>query len=374
MRSSLLRVRELARKELRQLLRDPRTRGMVFVAPVLQLLLFGYAVNTDIRQVPVFVVDHDNTDAARHLVDALVASDYFRIAGHSARSADAERALNRGTAKVSIEIPPGFARDAESSAGADVQVMIDGSNSNTATIVQGNIARIMQSVNQDIVAARTGSKSLLPIELRARAWYNPELLSRVYNVPAVIGALLQLMCLLLTSMAVVREREIGTLEQLMVSPLRAREFLLGKTLPVLFVALVDLALISVVAILWFAVPFRGSVLVLLGAALLFIITGIAMGLLLSTISRTQQEAFMAMFLLFLPLIILSGMLLPIRNMPAVFQWLTLLNPMRHFLEIVRVVFLKGQGVSELWPQLLALSALSLGTLALAVTKARRLLV
>lgn len=373
MRASAVRIREMARKEIRQLLRDPRTRAMIFVAPIIQLLLFGYAVNTDVRHIPVFVVDHDHTQPSRALVDVLVASEYFRLAGRSDRSGDADAALDRGSAELTLEIPAGYARAVKSGRGAVVQIMIDGTNSNTATIAQGYAARIVQRVSMDLLAEQSGAPALPPIDLRARAWYNPELESRMYNVPAVIGALLLLMCLLLTALAVVREREIGTLEQLAVTPLRARDFLLGKTLPVLVIAFIDLALISAVAVLWFGVPFRGSALLLLGTSFLFILNGLAIGLLVSTISRTQQEAFMTMFLIFLPLIILSGLLLPIRNMPVVFQWLTLANPLRHFLVIVRTIFLKGEGVSALWPQIAALAALALVLGSAALLRARRVL-
>lgn len=373
MRDALLRIREVARKEIRQLLRDPRTRAMIFVAPMLQLLLFGYAVNTDVRRLLTFVVDHDHSAESRLLIDALAAGEYFRVIGRSERPADLAAALDDGSAEVGLEIPAGFARDVRAGRGATVQVLLDGSNSNTATIAQGYVTRIVQRVSLELLGRQTGHEVRSAIDLRARAWYNPELLSRLYNVPAVIGALLMLMCLLLTSMAIVREREVGTLEQLMVSPIRPHELILGKTLPVLAITLVDLVLISTLAVLWFGVPFRGSALALLLGALLFIIAGLAIGLLLSGVSRTQQEAFMGMFLIFLPIIILSGLLLPVENMPRVFRWITAFNPLRHFLTIVRTVFLKGEGVDVLWRSYLALALLACGSLALALRRMATLL-
>jgi ABC-2 type transport system permease protein len=368
MRDALLRIREVARKEARQLLRDPRTRMMIFVSPVLQLLLFGYAVNTDVRRLPIFVIDRDNTEQSRFLVDAFVASDHFRVVGRSDRSADLGHALDRGSVELGIEIPAGFARDAASSRGARIQILLDGSNSNTATIAQGYANRITQRVSAEMLRERTGLAGEVPLDLRARAWYNPELVSRIYNVPAVIGALLMMMCLLLTAMAIVREREVGTLEQLMVSPIGAGELILGKTLPVLAVALIDLVLISTVAVFWFEVPFRGSPITLLSGALIFIIAGLATGLLISSVSRTQQEAFMAMFLVFLPVLILSGLLLPVENMPLFFQYITELNPLRHFLVIVRTVFLKGEGVATLWREYLTLAALAIVILGAALRR------
>ena len=361
------RVREMVKKEFRQLLRDPRTRGIIFVSPIIQLLMFGYAVNTDIRDSATFVVDYDQTAESRSLVDAFRSTGYFEVAGRSSRSRDLVRALDDGSALVGIEIPRGFSRDLAAGRGAAVQVLVDGSESNSATVALGYAQGIVQRFALDAAAAQ-GALPAGGIELRTRAWYNPTLESRVYNVPAVVGVLIMLMCLLLTALAVVRERELGTLDQLMVSPLTPGELMLSKTLPVAAVAVIDLVLISAVAVLWFDIPIRGSPPALLLAALLYILSGLAVGLLISTISRTQQEAFMTMFLFFQPAIILSGFFYPISSMPEVFQWVTLLNPVRHFLEIIRVIFLKGEGVLTLWPQYLALALMAAGVLALAVAR------
>ena len=206
------------------------------------------------------------------------------------------------------------------------------------------------------------------VDLRTRAWFNPSLASRVYNVPAVIGVIVLLMCLLLTALAVVREREVGTLEQLLVSPLSAMELMLGKTLPVAGIAMVQMGLVTTVALLWFDIPLRGSVPLLLGAAALFILAGLSFGLFISTISATQQEAFLAMFLFILPSIILSGFLYPVDTMPEFFQVLTLANPLRHFLEIVRGIFLKGSGIQDLWIQFTVLTAMSATGLAVAARR------
>jgi ABC-2 type transport system permease protein len=366
-RVSLPRLRAMVKKEFRQLLRDPRTRGVIFVAPVIQLLMFGYAMNTDIRDTATYVVDYDHTSESRRLVDAFRATGYFKIVGQSRRSQDIVRALEHGEALVAIEIPRGFARDLSSGGGTTVQIIVDGTESNSATVAQGYAQRIVQQFALDR-AASTGTLPAGGIELRVRAWYNPTLESRMYNVPAVVGVLIMLMCLMLTALAVVREREIGTLDQLMVSPLTPEELMLSKTLPVAAIAVFDLVLISATAILWFEVPMRGSPPALLAAALLYILSGLAVGLLISTISRTQQEAFMTMFLFFQPAIILSGFFYPIASMPEVFQWITLLNPVRHFLEIVRGIFLKGEGIVALWPQYLALAVMAVGVLRLAVLR------
>ncbi|MEW5791165.1 MAG: ABC transporter permease [Pseudomonadota bacterium] len=352
--ASLERIREMLRKEFLQIFRDPRLRRVIFLAPVIQLVVFGYAVSTDIHHTATFVVDHDQTQAARRLVDALTASGYFRVVGYSQRPADLVCALDHGDAVVGLEIPAGFAAALRDGSGARVQLILDGTNSNTATVAQGYAERIVQNYG-----ARLGTAAPVSLDLRERAWFNPDLASRDYNVPAVMGAIILLVCLLLTSLAVVREREIGTLEQLMVSPLTPGELIAGKTIPFGLIGLVDLAVVTGIALLWFRVPFVGSFPLLLLASVLFLLSGLGLGLLISTVSRTQQEAFMASFLVFMPTILLSGFMFPISSMPEPFQQLTILNPVRHYLEIVRGIFLKGTGLTALWPQFLAL--LLLGT-------------
>jgi ABC-2 type transport system permease protein len=346
-------------KELRQLLRDPRSRRVIFGAPIIQLIVFGYAVNTDVRNVGTFLVDHDRSASSRALIDAFTASGYFRVAGRSDSTEDLGRALDGGRAVVGLEIPAGFAADLAAGRSPAVQMLVDGTNSNTGTVVAGYAAKIVQDAGLRAVDAQGRATPLTP-ELRTRAWFNPSLESRAYNVPAVVGVIVLLMCLLLTALAVVRERELGTLEQLLVSPLSPLELILGKTLPVAAIAMIQLTLVTAVALLWFDIPLRGSIPVLLLAAALFIVAGLSFGLLLSTISNTQQEAFLAMFLFLLPAIILSGFLYPIETMPWIFQKLTLLNPLRHFLEVVRAIFLKGSGAAELWPQLVVLAVMAVG--------------
>lgn len=358
------RVFEMVRKELLQILRDRRLVRVILIAPLLQLLLFGYAVSTDVRNVPTFVVDHDRTMASRDLVQALTASGYFRLAGASARPADLVAALDRGDAMAGLVIPAGFAADLAAGR-ARAQLLLDGSDSNTATVAQSYAERIVQEFG-----ARAGGAALA-VDLRERAWFNPDLASRDYNVPAVIGAIILLVSLLLTSLAVVREREIGTLEQLMVSPLTSGELIMGKLLPFAFISLLDFALVLALALVWFKVPFEGSFLVLMLGSVLYLLGSLGVGLLISTISKTQQEAFMTSFLVFMPLLLLSGFMFPVASMPETFQWLTLANPLRHYLEIVRGVFLKGAGLEVLWPQFLYLLAMGVGLLWFASTRFRK---
>ena len=369
------RMVQLLRKEFRQMLRDPRSRRMLFVSPIIQLLIFGYAINTDVREVPTAVADHDRSEASRALVDALTASDYFVVHAQVERAADLVDELDRGDALVALEIPRGFAADLAAGRQASVQILVDGSTANTANVAMGYATQIVARWGLErrvAVMARAGVRQ--PgggVDFEPRAWYNQNLESRVYNVPAVMGQLVMMMSLLLTSLAVVREREIGTLEQLMVSPLRPSELIVGKTLPAVFVAFVDMVLITVVSLVWFQIPFRGSFLVLAVGSGCFILTGLGVGLLISTISNTQQEAFMSMFLFFLPAMMLSGMMFPIENMPRVLQVLTLANPIRHYLEIVRGVFLRAAGWSIVWPQILILLGMGVAVLAFASTRFRK---
>ena len=357
----------LIAKEFRQIFRDPRMAGVILVAPIVQLLAFGYAVSTDLDDASMFVVDHDNTRESRDLVSAMTASGYFEVTGRSPSPSDLVDALDRGDAVLGVEIPRGYAEAWLGDGGAQVQVLLDGTNSNTAAVAQGYVTRIIEGR----AAERALTGMPLPVDLRERAWYNPELASRNYNVPGVVGAVILLVCLLLTSLAIVREREIGTLEQLKVSPLTAGELIVGKTVPFGIIGMGDLVLVTTVAVLWFDVPFRGSLLLLFVASLLYVMACLGMGLLISTVSKTQQEAFMSSFLVFMPALLLSGFMSPMSSMPEIVQDITILNPIRHYIEIVRAIFLKGTGLDVLWPQFVALLLLGLALLTLATLRFRR---
>lgn len=375
MPGSMGRLVELLRKEFRQMFRDPRSKRLLFLSPVLQLLIFGYAVTTDVRHARLFVVDHDRTETSRALIDALTAGGYFDVAGRGNRPRDVVAALDHGDALMAIEIPVGFADDIASGRSASLQLLVDGTTANTANVALGYATQIVGRFGlQRRADVITRSGATLPsggVDFRVRAWFNANLESRAYNVPAVMGNILMLMSLLLTSLAIVREREIGTLEQLMVSPLTSAELIIGKTLPAALVAFVDLLLVTGMALFWFAVPFRGSFLLLVVASLCYILTGLGAGLLISTISATQQEAFMSMFLFFFPAMMLSGLMFPVENMPAALRIVAQADPIEHFLVIVRGVFLRGAGWSVLYPEVLVLAAIGLGVLAFATTRFRK---
>ncbi len=358
------RTLELVRKEFRQLLRDPRMVRILVFPPLFQLVVFGYAVSTDIRNTETFVVDRDRTRDSRELVETFTAAGYFTVTGGSSDHRDLVEALDHGDAVVGLVIPSGFSSDLRSGTGARVQLLLDGTNSNTALKARGYAESIIGQY-----AVRRGFLAVPEvIDLRERAWYNPDLSSRNYNVPGVVAAIMMIVCILLTSLAVVREREIGTLEQLMVSPLSPVELIAGKTIPFAVVGLFDLTLVTTLALLWFGVPFKGSFLFLFVAGILYLLSALGIGLLISTVSKTQQEAAMASFLFLMPALLLSGFMFPVSSMPVVFQYLTLANPLRHFLEVVRSVFLKGGGVAILWPQLAAL--LVIGTAVFGAAAAR----
>jgi ABC-2 type transport system permease protein len=344
-REKIERVLGIMRKEFRQVFRDERMSRLLFISPVIQLLVFGYAVSTDVRNVSLFVVDHNHTAASRALVDALTSGGYFRVVERSDRSSDLMLALDRGRATMGIEIPPDYSRRL-GNRDARVQLLVDGTNSNVATVALGYAEQIVQQHG----LATLAEPPPRPVDLRERAWFNPDLQSRNYNVPGVVATIMLMITMMLTALSVVRERELGTLEQLMVSPMTPGELIAGKTLPFAIIALFDMVVITVIALLWFHVPFLGQAPVLLLGAVLFLLSTLGLGLLISTVSNTQQEAFLTTFMVIMPTMMLSGFMFPVTSMPAVFQWLTLANPLRHYLEIVRAVFLKGAGIDALWRQ------------------------
>jgi ABC-2 type transport system permease protein len=356
-------------KEFIQILRDPRMKAVIFVMPVLQLIVFGYAVTTDITEIPTAVADFESSQQTRELVRGFERSGYFKVTRRVGSAAEVRDLVDRGTVKAALQFDPGFTRDLLRGRTAAVQVIVDGTDSNTASVVTDYASRIIAQYNgeasREVLAAQRVARGapgaadprLGQIDLRSRTWYNPDLRSRNYNVPGVIAIIIMLTSLLLTSMAIVREREIGTMEQLMVTPIRPAELILGKTLPFALIGFFDVALITAVAVLWFEVPIRGSLPLLFGATALYLLSTLGIGLFISTVSQTQQQALMSTFFFYLPAILLSGFMFPIANMPVAVQYVTYANPLRHFLVIIRGIFLKGSGPSILWPQMLALLVL-----------------
>jgi ABC-2 type transport system permease protein len=373
----LERLKAMLIKEFIQVLRDRRMRFIIFVVPAVQTIIFGYAVNTDVRNVSTAVYDRDNTTESRELVARFVSSGYFTIGEYISREEKVRELVDRGKAKAVLRIDSGFGRTLAGGRAAPVQLILDGTDSNTAGIVLSHAARIAAKYSEDIQrqqAARTGrTQDLGGVRLESRAWFNSNLESRNFYVPAVITNIVFIITMLLSSMAIVREKEIGTIEQIIVTPIRKTEFILGKTIPFVLIGFIDVAIISAVGAYWFQVPIRGSFLLLFGATGLFLMSSLGIGLLISTVSRTQQQAMMSAFMVIFPAMLLSGFAFPIENMPTPVQWLTLLNPIRYYLVVIRGIFLKGVGAPILWTQLAPLALLGLVILLFAVRRFRKTL-
>ncbi|MBL8239679.1 MAG: ABC transporter permease [Bryobacterales bacterium] len=357
------RIVTILRKELLQVLREPRLRMMVILPPVMQLIIFGFAVNMDVENARVAWWDQDRSAASRELGAMLANSRYFQVVALPESEEEAQLLLDKGEVLSVVRVGPGFGADIDRGRAGQVQVLMDGTNSNDAGIVSAYVARIVTNVGRARTGATAGG-----VDVHQRAWFNDELKSRNYFVPGVVMNIITIITLMLTAMAIVREKEIGTMEQLMVTPIRPMELMLGKTIPFALIGLFDMALATGTALVVFHVPFRGTAWMLLGASGLFLLSTLGTGLFLSTISRTQQQAMMSAFFFFTPAFMLSGFTFPIRNMPEGIQWITYLNPLRYFIEVLRGVFLKGTGVEILWPQLAAMG--SIGVAILLVSAAR----
>ena len=370
----------IVRKEFIQALREPRMRILLFVPPLLQLILFGFAVNLDVDHARIAWMDMDRTPESRDLRYRFEGSGRFDVVAEPRDEQEVRRLLDHAEVEAVIRVLPNFARDLLRSGGAQVQVLTDGTNSNTASLVSSYASEVIAEYSSDALANRqnalvltrsphaAANLSMPQVEARTRVWFNPDLHSRIYFVPGVVANIIMLVTLMLTALAIVREKEIGTMEQLMVTPVRPIEVMLGKTLPFAVVGIVDVVVITVAALVVFRIPLRGSPLLLLGCAVLYLLTSLGAGLFLSTISQTQQQAMMASFFFSTPAFMLSGFAFPIRNMPVFVQYLTYLDPIRYFMEIVRGIFLKGVGISVLWPQMLAL--LVFGVTVLGLSSAR----
>ncbi len=360
------RIRHMLIKEFIQVFRDPRMRAVVFVMPIVQVLVFGYAVTTDVRHVPIAVIDFDNSIASRELTAQFTETEYFDLVGHVTTDAEAERLIDHGDAQAVLRINHGFEANLRAGRTVPLQLLVDGTDSNTAGIVLDYSARIAGRYGNSVLLTRLnrmgGGFSAEPLTVETRAWFNENLESRNYYVPGVIAILVMLITLMLTSMAVVREKEAGTMEQIMVTPITPGEFILGKTLPFAVIAYADVVAITLVAVFWFEVPLKGNLLLLFVATGLYIMTTLGIGLIISTMSSTQQQAMMGTFFFYLPAVLLSGFMFPIANMPEPVQWLTYANPLRYFLVIIRGIFLKGVGPSVLWTQMAALLGMGVGTL------------
>jgi len=371
------RIRHLLKKEFIQTLRDPHTRWLLFGPPIIQMLVFGYAATMDIRRVPMAVLDFDQSQESRDLVERFAANRYFELRSYASRRGALQDGIDRGDFLATLEIDGGFGERLRNGHGATVQVLVDSSNSNTALVALGYLNQIGTRFAQDYQMdrlQRTASHlvAAMPrIDLETRPWFNEGLESRWYFVPGVIGNLMMMMVMLLTAFAVVREREIGTLEQLMVTPIRRWEFIVGKTVPFFLIGLFDAGLVAAIGTLWFGVPFRGSITVLAASIMIFLLAALALGLFLSTIAITQQQARNSAFFFTMPMTTLSGFGTPISSMPPFFQKVSYVNPLRHIVTILRSVYLKGVGVDVLWVEMVPMGVVAALLLTISIVRFKK---
>ncbi len=366
------RIGFLVWKEFLELRLNPRLLGLVLIAPIVQLTLLGYAATTDVRDVPVVVADGDRTPRSRELIARFDASRNFTVIDTVTTVEDVEPYLERGRAWMALSIPAGYAANVAAGRPETLQVIADGTDSNSTTVALGYATSLVGTYAQELVEAATGRPVRTGVDARIRVWFNPQLESRFFMIPGVLALVLLVVTTILAAMAIVREKELGTLEQLNVTPLRRWELILGKLLPYGIVGFVDILLVVAVAVFWFQVPLRGSFALLLAMSLLYVLCTLSLGLFVSTVSDTQQQAMLtAMFFFMMPMIYLSGFIFPIENMPAAIQPITYLMPLRYYLVIVRGIFLKGIGPSLLWPQAAALAAWGAIVLSLAVARSRK---
>jgi ABC-2 type transport system permease protein len=360
-------------KEIRQIGRDRRTLMILLFVPAFVLLLYGYALNFDIRNVALALQDNDRSRASRELLSAFVNSGYFDLVREVSSDADITRVLDRGDARAVLVVPTGFGRDTASGRPTTVQLVINGDNANTATTVMGYGLTIIGTLStQYELQARLGSTSGPLVTVEPRVWYNPELRSAFFLVPGLIAYIAMLTAVVSTALSIVREKEVGTMEQVRMSPIGTVTYVLGKTVPYFGISLISAMSIVGLAMLMFDLPMRGSWAMLLVAISLFLIGALAFGLLISTLAETQQVAFqLALLTSYLPTLMLSGFIFPISSMPAFLQGVTYIVPARYFLIALRAIVLKGVGVAAFWQELLALAVFATVILALASLRLRR---
>ncbi len=370
------RLVSLVRKEFIQIVRDPRTLYFTFAIPVIQLFLLGYTATTDVRNVPLAVFDQDRGPAARRLIDAYLSADYFRVIQTVGSEAEMRALIDDGDALAGMVIPPDYGQKIAAGRTATVAFVLDGSDPNVASTSFAAAELIGQAHSTEITVERLAQRGILSqfqpsLEVRAQVWYNPDMVSAFFMVPALIGMILQLMTAMLTATAIVRERERGTIEQLIVTPLRSGELILGKMIPYVIIAFFDTLEILVVGTLWFGVPIRGSLSLLLALTALFLVGSLGIGLFISTVARTQQEAMMLSWFTLLPTVFLSGFFFPLAAMPPVLRVISYVIPLRYYLIIIRSVLLKGVGAGSLISEIVALAIFGAVVMAAAALRFRK---
>jgi ABC-2 type transport system permease protein len=366
------RLLHIMRKELLELRQDPSLFGLVIMAPIIQLTLLGYAATTDVRDVPMIVVDQDRSAASRALVSRFDASENFLVVDSLTSIDGVDDYLDSGDAWLALVIPADYGERVAAGGPSVVQVLADGTDANSTNVALGYAGSLVAAYERELAAASGAVRATPLVSPEIRVWFNPQLESRIFMIPGILALLLLVITTNLSSMAIVRERELGTLEQLNVTPLARWQLIAGKLLPYAGIGMLDVLLVVAVAVGWFEVPLRGSFWLLLAMCLVYLLSTLGLGLFVSTISRTQQQAMMtASFFFLIPMVFLSGFVFPIENMPEIVQPVTYLVPLRYFLIILRGIFLKGVGLETLWPQALALLAWGLAILGLATLRSSK---
>ena len=367
-------ILHIIRKEFLQILRDRKMLPIIFIAPILQLIVLGYAANLDVRNIPTIVCDLDRSSVSRELIDKFTNSGYFVANRYVDDIRDIDKHIDNGTASLAIVIPIDFSTDIRAGRSAELQIIADGSDANMATIGLNYAETIVAIYSADIAVKRIertlgSGAGVAGINPELRVWYNPELKSRNFIVPGILGLLLMLTTMVLTSLAIVKEKEIGTMEQLVVTPIKPYQLIIGKLTPFVIIGIVDIILILLVATFWFNIPVRGSVTFLFVLCIVFLMTTLGLGLFVSTVSKTQQQAMMtSTFFVMQPMLFLSGFIFPIENMPRIIQLYTYSLPLRYFFVIVRGLFLKGIGFAELWDESLILFLFGIAILSLSIMR------
>jgi ABC-2 type transport system permease protein len=372
------RLRQMLVKEFLQLFRDPRMRGMVLVVPVVQMLVIAFALTSDVTDISTAVLDDDNTRTSRELVQAFTSSNYFKIVKVLNASSDIKPVLDKGSAQVALHIQAGFENEVNAGRTAKVQLLADGTKSNSCSIIFAYANQIVESFSgnrqKERYQAQNGAAKIPPgVEIASRAWFNVNMESKYFYVPGLIAVMLLVNSMMLSSIAIVREKEIGTIEQMMVTPITRMEFILGKTVPYCLISYLSMSMMFVLAMIFFDIRVHGSWLLLYALSGVYIAGNLGLALCISASASTQQQALLTAFFIMMPAVLLSGFMFPVDNMPEPVQYLTWLNPMRWFLEILRAIVLKGEGLRSIWQAALWQSGLAVAFLILAAASFKKTL-
>ena len=364
-------------KEFLQMLRDPRMRVVIFGVPVVQMTIMAFALTTDVTDIRLAVLDMDRTKSSRQLISSFTSSNYFQISHSLLSQKEIAPLLDRSDVRAVLHIPAGFAKDLLTEKTADIQLLTDGTDSNSTAIVLGYAGYIVNEFNDIKLKERLARKGIrtppVQITTETRAWYNANQESHFYYVPSLLATMLFIFSLLLTSIGIVREKEIGTIEQVMVTPIRGVEFILGKTIPYMITGYISMSFMLVVAYFLFGVHVKGSIFLLYALTGVFLAGNMGIALIISGSASTQQQALLTSFLILMPAVMLSGFMFPVSNMPDPVRYATVLNPMRWYLEILRGIVMKDVGVTALWSQIVAQAVLSLTFLSIAIAQFKKTL-